>query len=72
MMTNEQRKAEVERIAAFLAEGNGSWMSNPTFVARDLGFADNTAIHKAVRPILARYAAWVLVESGLDTTELYK
>lgn len=71
-MTYEQRKAEVERIALVLTESTGSWMSNPMFAARDLGFDDHTAINKAVRPILARYAAWVLVESGLDTTNLYK
>lgn len=54
---------EIKRITEALVQDRGSGEANPTFVARDLGFPDHSAIQSLVRPLLARYAATVLVHA---------
>lgn len=62
-MLRETAEPEITRIAEALALSSGGSDYNPTFVARDLGFPDHTAIQALVRPVLARYAATVLVHA---------
>jgi hypothetical protein len=59
-----QGEEQVAAIKDKLIRGNGSNITNPTFVVRDLGFPDHTAIHEAVRSIVAEYAAWCVYVMG--------
>ncbi len=72
MTAREREKGEIDRLTAAIAASSGSWGGNPTFIARDLGFPEHTAIHDLVRPLLARFAATILVTSGAETAHLFQ
>jgi len=60
-MSYEEIESEAARIAKELLENCGSSPRNPTFVTRDIGFAEHTKIHDFVRGQIALYAARVVV-----------
>jgi len=60
-LSYEEIEAEAAKIAKDLLKNGGSNPRNPTFVTRDIGFAEHTKIHDFVREQIALYAARVVV-----------
>jgi len=60
-MSYEEIEAEAARIARDLLENRSSSPRDPTFVTRDIGFAEHTKIHDFVRGQIALYAARIVV-----------
>ena len=65
-MSRTKAEIEAEEIAASLLMVDGSAMDNLTFLARDLGFPDHSAIHDAAKEIIAKWVAWVVLADRRD------